>query len=98
MSDEHKLLQERERAVSARRILEDPLYQEATTRLDTMLVSEWKSCADPERRERIWTEMKILRAFQAHFATLLQTGQLATEQLGQIEEAKKRGFFANLRG
>ena len=93
MADEHKLLQERERAVSARRILEDPMFREAADRIDTLLVNEWKSCADPERRERIWVEMKIHRAYMAHFAALLQTGQLANEQLGQMEAAKKRSFW-----
>lgn len=93
MNDDMKLTRERERGISARRLLEDPLFKEAGDRIDAMLVNEWRSCTDPDRRERIWVEMKIHRAYMVHFAAVLQTGQLADKQLGQMEEAKKRGFW-----
>jgi len=80
------LEQESRRGEQARRLLEDPLLQEAFAAVDGALREAWAATPDeatPER-ERLWLMLKLLGRVRAHMIDVLQTGKLAEGQLAEL--------------
>jgi hypothetical protein len=81
------LEQESRRGEQARRLLEDPLLQEAFDAVDRALRGAWVATADEaaDDRERLWLMLKLLERVRAHIIEVLQTGKLADGQLAKIK-------------
>jgi hypothetical protein len=82
------LEQESRRGEQARRLLEDPLLQEAFESVDGALRDAWVATAEdatPER-ERLWLMLKLLGRIRSHLAQVLETGKLADAQLRAREQ------------
>jgi hypothetical protein len=78
--------QESRRGEQAKRLLDDPLLQEAFATVDGALRDAWVGTADdaaPER-ERLWLMLKLLGRVRAHVIDALQTGKLADSQLADL--------------
>ena len=77
------LEQESRRGEQARRLLEDPLLQEAFSVIVAALRDAWVTTADdaPDERERLWLMLKLLGRVRAQIVNVLETGKLADEQL-----------------
>jgi ABC-type thiamine transport system ATPase subunit len=77
------LEQESRRGEQARRLLEDPLLQEAFSVIDAALRDAWVTTVDdaPDERERLWLMLKLLGRVRAQIVNVLETGKLADEQL-----------------
>jgi hypothetical protein len=75
--------QESRRGEQAKRLLEDPLLQEAFATVDGALRDAWAATADDAapQRERLWLMLKLLRRVRAHMIDVVQTGKLADGQL-----------------
>jgi len=75
--------QESRRGEQARRLLDDPLLQEAFATVETNLRDAWSATADDAaaERERLWLMLKLLGRVRAHLTSVLETGQLADGQL-----------------
>lgn len=80
------LEQESRRGEQARRLLEDPLLQEAFATVETTLHDTWSTTGDEatDERERIWLMLKLLRRVRARLSEVLETGRLADTQLAEM--------------
>jgi|TARA_Y100000034_G_scaffold130997_2_gene190769 hypothetical protein len=67
--------EQRERA--AKRILEDPVFQEAWEALRQEFLDSWENSQtqDTEARENLWLGLKILSRLKTHFESILTTGE-----------------------
>jgi hypothetical protein len=81
------LEQESRRGEQARRLLEDPLLQEAFAAVDRALREAWVATPDEaaDERERLWLMLKLLGRVRAHMIDVLQTGKLADGQLAEVK-------------
>jgi hypothetical protein len=81
------LEQEARRGEEARRLLEEPLLEEAFTAVDGALREAWTSTHDDAvaERERLWLMLKLLGRVRAHLVDALQTGRLANGQLAELK-------------
>ena len=77
------LERESRRGEQAKRLLDDPLLQEAFAAVDQALRDAWSSTADDatDERERLWLMLKLLGRVRAHLSRVLETGKLADRQL-----------------
>ncbi len=78
--------QESRRGEQARRLLEDPLLQEAFATVEAALRDAWVATADDAsgERERIWLQLKLLGRVRSHLSEVLETGKLADRQIARI--------------
>jgi len=82
------LEQESRRGEQARRLLDDPLLQEAFGSVDGALRNAWVATdedATPER-ERLWLMLKLLGRVRSHLVQVLETGKLADAQLAARQQ------------
>ena len=86
--NEAKLLQQRDRAVNAERILNEPLIIEAFDYLDAEFMRAWKqsSVEDTQARERIYNLCQALEAVKGHLKSVIETGKMAKAQLDQLKK------------
>lgn len=77
------LEQESRRGEQAKRLLDDPLLQEAFARVESALRDAWSTTADDasDERERLWLMLKLLERVRTHLSQVLETGRLADRQL-----------------
>jgi hypothetical protein len=77
------LEQESRRGEQAKRLLDDPLLQEAFATIDSSLRDAWSATtADAtDERERLWLMLKLLERVRTHLSQVLETGKLADRQL-----------------
>lgn len=85
------LEEEVSRGDQARRILSDPLVQEALTTIRDRCLQEWEDAPvrDVEGRENLWLMYRMSKQFEAHLNTVMETGKIATKQ---IAEQKPKSF------
>ena len=62
----------------ARRLLTDPLFNEAFETLKNLLDS-WKSSgvSELEAREQIWLSLRLLERIRLHITSIVETGDMA---------------------
>ena len=78
------LLVEQDRGARAAGILREPLVIEAFEELRKTYVDGW-SCSDPsdtDFREQCFHLLKALEAFEQHFQSVVETGKMASLQMG----------------
>ncbi len=82
------LEQESRRGEQARRLLEDPLLQEAFATVDVALREAWAATADDAtaERERLWLMLKLLGRIRGRLIQVLETGKLADAQLAEHDK------------
>lgn len=75
--------QESRRGEQAKRLLDDPLLQEAFATVGAALRDAWSATSDDatEERERQWLMLKLLERVRAELSQVLETGKLADRQL-----------------
>jgi ABC-type thiamine transport system ATPase subunit len=81
------LEQESRRGAQARRLLEDPLLQEAFATVENALREAWIATQDDAtaERERLWLMVKLMSRVRIHLVDVLQTGRLADDQLAGLK-------------
>jgi len=87
------LEQESRRGEQARRLLEDPLLQEAFATVDVALRNAWVATTDDAttERERLWIMLKLLGRLRSHLSEVLETGKLADRQLAETSNSRAVG-------
>lgn len=60
--------QRRARAYAARAMLEDQTLMSGWAELEDELRAQWEACRFPRKRDRIWTELKQLKALKQKLA------------------------------
>lgn len=80
--------QESRRGEQARRLLEDPLLQEAFAAVESAVRDAWAATTDDAtgERERLWLMLKLLGRVHARLSEVLETGKLADRQIATITE------------
>lgn len=89
MTDEHKLIRDRERATRAKVLLDDELLKEAFTTIraaySTRLLS---SPADrSEDREQLYRAYRVVSEVERHLMQVVEDGKLADAELSALERA-----------
>tara|TARA_R100000687_G_C6350144_1_gene118457 strand:+ start:38 stop:286 length:249 start_codon:yes stop_codon:yes gene_type:complete len=71
-------MNEEEREVSAKRLLNDPLFAEAFTVLRQDLMDRWNNSgtSELEARESIWLAMRLLDKLYLHVQSIVETGHM----------------------
>jgi hypothetical protein len=83
------------RGDAAERIMNDELVKEALFRLRAECVEQWEQTPvrDTEGRERLWTMYRLAQKFEAHFRALIESGQLASRRVADLEAERKMWPF-----
>ena len=70
-------IEQRERA--AKRILEEPLFQEAWTTIHEEFLDRWENSQtqDTQAREHYWLGLQLLKKLKTHFESVMTTGELS---------------------
>lgn len=86
-------LEERERGLKAKAILENPLWNEAWTQIESYLMEQWRNSRPDAatRRENIYLQYDAARAVRKHFESLLETGRMAEMQIEQENQRVRDG-------
>jgi hypothetical protein len=61
--------QRRARGYAAKALIDDPTLQAAWTELENDLRAQWETSLLPRKRDRIWAELKHLRALRGKLAS-----------------------------
>lgn len=63
----------------AKRILNDPLYNEAFDQLGESIYNTWvhSSVQDVESREQCWLSLRLLERLRLHLTSIVETGEMA---------------------
>jgi|TARA_E500000318_G_C3555656_1_gene210958 hypothetical protein len=73
---------EQERAIKAKRILEDPIFVEAIQKIRQDLELQWlnSDLKDSEQREHIFLMRRMTEVVVMQLQSVLETGKLATKK------------------
>lgn len=89
--DESKRIKERERAVLAVQIFDNPLWDEAYTSLaDTLLTDMLRPDIDGEQTLIRKNELLALHSVKRYLATIMETGRMASIQLQEARDGRTR--------
>ena len=71
-------MNDQDREVSAKRLLNDPLFAEAFTVLRQDLMDRWNNSgtSELEARESIWLAMRLLDKLYLHVQSIVETGRM----------------------
>ena len=59
----------RARGIAAEGLLKDETLQQGWTEIEADLRAQWEACWLPRKRDRIWNELRHLRALRKRLAT-----------------------------
>ena len=67
------------REEQARRLLNDPMYNEAFDSLAESIYNTWahSSVNDVESREQCWLSLRLLERIRLHLTSIIETGEMA---------------------
>jgi hypothetical protein len=70
-------IEQRERV--AKRILGEPLFQEAWTTIHEEFLDRWENSQtqDTQAREHYWLGLQLLKKLKTHFESVMTTGELS---------------------
>lgn len=74
----------------AKQILEDPVFSEAVKKIETTLLEgiERTAFTDEKTREKLCQSYTLLRQLLRDLESVMETGQLARQQISLLEKAK----------
>lgn len=95
MSDEHKLLRDKGRALGAQSLLDNDLFNDAIASIERDLIIAWKAtpARDTDGRERCWSAVQQVGKIKTYFETVLRDGKLAEAELKELAERPRRSIF-----
>jgi|TARA_R100001443_G_scaffold95610_1_gene102116 hypothetical protein len=67
------------REEQAKRLLNDPLYNEAFDKLSESIYNTWvhSGVKDVESREQCWLSLRLLDRIRLHLTSIVETGEMA---------------------
>jgi|TARA_B100000424_G_C22768888_1_gene414151 hypothetical protein len=77
------LIKEKERAILARQVLENPVYTDAIDVIKTSLMDTWQTTNMNQtlERENIYKMLLAVKSIDFHIQSVMKTGQLAEMQM-----------------
>ena len=84
--------QEVSRGARAKQLTDDPLFKEAITTIRENLTRKWTESdpKDKDGREEVYRYLKVLSEVERFFLTVIQSGQIAQEELSRVQKLKAR--------
>lgn len=61
--------QRRARAYAAQALLNDPTHKDAWDHIEAELREQWEACWLPRKRDRLWTELRTVKAMRRRLAS-----------------------------
>lgn len=92
MSDEEgRLTNERNRGARAQALLDNDLFKDAVASIEHRLIDEWRKSPlrDTDGREKLHMMQHLLDKLVCHIRDHIQTGQLASHSLVDLEKRRK---------
>lgn len=88
--EEQKLHQESDRGARAAALLSDPLFQEAFSTVERVLIDKWLQAPvrDTEGHHELLLMAKAVRAVHKHIVTVATTGRMASMQIRKARERR----------
>ena len=88
MDDELKLRREMDRALKAKELFRNPIFEESFDALKAQYEAEWSSTApkDSDTRERLYYLTQALDAIRSHLKSVLETGTMAEHQIKELHK------------
>jgi len=70
---------DKQREEQAKRLLNDPMYNEAFDSLGESIFNTWAqtSVNDVESREQCWLSLRLLDRIRLHLTSIIETGEMA---------------------
>ena len=70
---------DKQREEQAKRLLNDPMYNEAFDSLGESIFNTWAqtSVNDVESREQCWLSLRLLERIRLHLTSIIETGEMA---------------------
>ena len=70
---------DKQREEQAKRLLSDPMYNEAFDTLGESIFNTWAqtSVSDVESREQCWLSLRLLARLRLHLTSIVETGEMA---------------------
>ena len=69
----------KQREEQAKRLLNDPMYNEAFDTLGESIFNTWANTSvnDVESREQCWLSLRLLERLRLHLTSIVETGEMA---------------------
>ena len=61
--------QRRARGIAAQLLIEDDTVKDAFDQIEADLRKQWEACWLPRKRDRLWTELRTIRALRKNLAS-----------------------------
>lgn len=61
--------QRRARAYAAKALMDDPTLQAGWADIENDIRAQWEACRFPRKRDRLWTELRHIRALRQKLAS-----------------------------
>lgn len=92
MTDESKLLTQRNRGARAEALLDNDLLTEAFDKTEETLMALWRESApdDTGGRERIYMGQRMLQNVKNHITQIVSTGRAAEKELIRMKKQSMR--------
>lgn len=86
-----KLETQRNRAVRAKALMEDPLIKEAFSALEGEYYEFWKKTPirDQDARERIFHAIQVLGKVRGHLEIIIEDGKIANQRIAELNDKPK---------
>ncbi len=70
---------DKQREEQAKRLLNDPMYNEAFDSLGESIFNTWanSSVNDVDSREQCWLSLRLLERLRLHLTSIVETGEMA---------------------
>jgi TATA-binding protein-associated factor Taf7 len=69
----------REKAAQASSILNNEVFKEAVSNIETTLITEWKNCSDPVIRDRYWAQINALKAIVENLRAFIDDNKIVNK-------------------
>ena len=85
-----------DRSQKAKELLENPLYLEAITAMNSAMYIQFQDTKfhDEEQRHELWQRMQLMKQFTGKFESIVKQGIKANKTLTLLDKAKEH--FKNL--
>ena len=72
-----------ERGREAKRLLNEPLIQQALAEVDAGIIAQWRAANDVETRERLWAGLHASRRVETWLVAVREDGAMAQAEIDQ---------------
>lgn len=75
------LQSDKERGQAAKRLSDDPAFQDACNAVERALLERWRASLTADDRERLWMAVNLLEKLRGWIVGAMRTGEFAAKQI-----------------